>query len=220
MLNSASNIVSSVEEDPESVQDDSKIDLEAEDNKKVSCPASGDIEEINLCNGYLYAMLSVNEYQVLGLVDTGASRNIMSQDFVTKLKKNGTLVNIKPSLVKLNSAEGRQLNVYGEIDRLPIKLNGHLSTTVNVVVANTKQEVILGSEFLNRSKAKIDYGNLTMCFDNSCVPLLLLKQGNKKGKVCTIFDKTIGKKAVLSCSVEGADLQFPGTYKYTPNKTL
>ena len=78
---------------------------------------------------------------------------------------------IIPSNITLNSAEGRRLIVRGEIEQLPIKVNGEVDTMIRVIIADIRQDLILGADFLNKSKANIDYGSLQLTFQNTTVPL-------------------------------------------------
>jgi len=112
-----------------------------------------------------FIRLHVNSVKTLALVDSGACRSCVSLDFVNRLH---AIINPISSghPKRLSAAYGRPLKLLGTADltltiqglKIPFKFN---------IVRNLSYQIILGLDFMNNTRAYIDFGDntLSICDD-------------------------------------------------------
>lgn len=108
--------------------------------------------------------LTFGQIEMLALVDTGSSFCIISPEtYETLLKQTKAIVNLEDSKLSAMSASGEKINFKHKIT-IHFKI-GHLSWDFPFQVAgNLPVPVIIGSDFLTRSKAIINMANHTLAF--------------------------------------------------------
>ena len=129
-----------------------------EDNHKttsVGRPISG-----------LYATATISGNTVDCLIDTGATLSLMSQDVWEHLKSSHTLVQYTDTLI---SASGDQLCILGKT-RTTLHIQNTICT-INIVIAKTDCDIILGLDFMNRFLLNIDKETKTCRLDGEAIQL-------------------------------------------------
>ena len=110
---------------------------------------------------------------VKSLIDTGATRSVISENFAVNMGIN-IFEEIGDERNILTSATGHMLNILGKAE-ITIKIEGMILAYTFLVVEQLSQNIILGLDFLEHYKAKIDYskGVITFCdeliMSNFCV---------------------------------------------------
>src|SRR5215469_16357444 len=122
----------------------------------------------------------LNDIETVALIDTGACKSCINAYMLRKIN-----VDVRPldrnEQKLLFSADGRGLNVLGTVN-LDVNLEGCISTFNFYVLENLSQGVILGSDFLNHFKCKIDCQNQVITFlNNKCQTPLL--QGHRNQEI-------------------------------------
>lgn len=101
-------------------------------------------------------LIKVKNRTVRALIDTGAGRSIISENFFHQLGLKyeiGTEYFPKNLIV----ADGRLIPVKGKVG-ITIKVNGLNMSFEFLVLRNLQHPVILGTDFLDYHKADIDFG--------------------------------------------------------------
>ena len=131
-----------------------------------------EVSKMNNVEPYVRAM--DNGYETLMLVDTGASRSILSEDFATFnsiLKPNDP---IKTNLSGQN-ADGGKIHKYGHLQVL-LQING-IVLEGDIMVGKVNESGFLGMDMLSTAGAYLDFNEMNLLFCGQKVPLL-----SKNGK--------------------------------------
>ena len=102
-----------------------------------------------------------------GLIDTGSQLTILNESVFQNMRVKPLL---NPSKVVLNSANGSSLQVKGEAE-ITFKIRGMKLTHKFVIVSDLSRSVILGRDFLVKTKAKIMFDIGKICINGVYVPL-------------------------------------------------
>ena len=121
------------------------------------------------------AQVSINGRKTNALCDTGASISCANKAFITKVLQ--TEANISPSHIKtVVGVGGEQHSVSGKID-LDICFSGVTVSYSFHVIENLHHSLILGLDFMEAFKVKIDVGNKTMSILDAQVCMLSTNAG-------------------------------------------
>ena len=186
------------------------------DKGEVETDAVEKWEIVNASAGYLYLAVTLNERRVYALIDSGSKHSIMSYRLWRQIE---TKEGLTQCAVNLKAAGGNKLRVRGETtQRLVI---GDEGVTVSLIVADILEELIIGSDFLTKGSARLDFLNLTLEIGGREIPLVKIKEGTCKNKaqVCLSKDSEVGRQGVLRCKVEGG-VKLPGTFRYRPRSVM
>ena len=119
--------------------------------------------------------VSINGRKTNALCDTGASISCANKAFITKVLQ--TEANISPSHIKtVVGVGGEQHSVSGKID-LDICFSGVTVSYSFHVIENLHHSLILGLDFMEAFKVKIDVGNKTMSILDAQVCMLSTNAG-------------------------------------------
>ena len=91
---------------------------------------------MNSCNGYVYLDASIFDIRTTFLLDTGASMNLVSEDFV---RKHNLLYLVKNATFKLVGITGMPLQVIGVIRGAHVIIKGTVFEIDLVVTSKMKE---------------------------------------------------------------------------------
>ena len=178
------------------------------------------IVTVAFCSGYLYLPMNVAGKDMLSLIDTGSSRSIMSHQLY-KMISDIHKQKLTETDVRLRSAEGRNLTVYGTLPSVPILLDNDIKLTTDLIVAAIDENVIIGNSFLSDNSVKMDFKSLILTINNTDIPLIQLNSnGTATGDISCLIDTEIQGEQSIVARVSGENLEFPNTFRYSPNKAL
>ena len=111
-------------------------------------------------DSYNYILASVNFINTRILVDTGASRTCISENYLQRIfARQNSHQSIKScTLTNMLSATGTLLKVLGTIE-LDIRINNYMIPQTFYVIRNLHHSCILGIDMLQRCHAVIDVHN-------------------------------------------------------------
>ena len=121
------------------------------------------------------ASITINDYCLTVLVDTGASKSVLDFDVWKRISVPGA--KLAAADLPLFGASGTPLSMYGAVD-LTLEIQSCKYSQRFQVVDIGQQSVsgILGLDFLIAVAAKIDLGNMTLTIGKRPVPGLVGKQ--------------------------------------------
>ena len=127
------------------------------------------------------ALFQIHGRKCLGLIDSGAARSIISENFAKKLQIN--IQSLETGDLKILTAiNGNPLSVVGKMN-LPIKINGLIIEFEFLVISEIRQNLIIGSDFCKHCQANIDYANHCFTVYGGVTGLQLLSEGSEIGTV-------------------------------------
>ena len=114
------------------------------------------VEEVNLCASYMVTScdLQIEGRPQRAILDTGATRSLVSENLITILRKNTDLT-VKTSDSILAGANGDKLEVLGEVALL-LSLGSTRVLHSFVIVRSLSHGLLLGMDFLGKHLAEID----------------------------------------------------------------
>ena len=116
--------------------------------------------------------IRLNGTETLALVDTGASRSVASEECRRQI--GAPLQPLEAGETsELYAADGRMVKIQGKID-CDIDIQGLIIPFKIFVVDQLTQKLIIGQDFLQFTKAKIDYSDNTITFFDDMVGITLL----------------------------------------------
>ena len=95
-------------------------------------------------------LVQFRDRKIVALLDSGASRSIVSHKFVQRFKLNISPLTTGDALV-LKTANGEPMNVLGKIT-LDIKINGLITPYEFYVLQNISHDLIVGLDHLMNNK--------------------------------------------------------------------
>jgi predicted aspartyl protease len=106
------------------------------------------------------------------LVDTGAGKNCVSEQFLNVLHKKMNPLQ-SGDLLSLLAADGRTVKVSGKIN-LPLQIGGMTLNIDFCVLPNLNQQIVLGMEMLHDTHAQLNFadGYMTLFDDPTAVKLI------------------------------------------------
>ena len=114
-----------------------------------------------------YITISIMGRKTKALIDTGSGSTCISKQFVDKIKAK--IEPLKPGeLSNLFAANGSRLKAIGTVD-VDFDLNGLLVPFVAIVIENITDAVIIGTNFLNMTSAKLDFQSGIISFEDDLV---------------------------------------------------
>jgi len=119
-----------------------------------------------------FIRLTVNSISTLALVDSGAARSCISQNFVNRLR-----VKVQPPPsghpLRLSTADGSPLILVGTVS-LTLNIQGLLIPQTFAVLKRLNYNMLLGIDFMQHTQATIDFNSRTVSIcDNLVVQPLL-----------------------------------------------
>ena len=116
--------------------------------------------------------VELNGYSTLSLVDTGASRTVASEECRRQI--GAPLQPLQHGEInKLYAADGRVVDIKGKID-CDVNINGLIIPFKILIVNHLTQKLIIGQDFLQYTKTKIDYADNSVTFFDDMVGANLL----------------------------------------------
>ena len=172
----------------------------------------------SLNSGYIYADVVIGGSVLKFLVDSGACTSILNSKALQDIK--GLEVELQDSEVRLRGVTGALLSISGATPAIKMTIG---DTTFNhefLVVANIKEQGVLGCDFLKRYKACINYDDMTLSYDEGFTKLDHDRGTVEKLKVVLISTVELapGRETVGPCMVETEEASISsvnGWYDYT-----
>lgn len=134
------------------------------------------------------------------MIDTGASISVINKELLDKTIYTGSNLS-KPKFQMIRGVGGQKLSVHGTV-KLPVKIRDKPFLYPLHVVENVHHSLILGQDFLQFFKAKIDLETKTLHLEDNNVGLVT-KILDSNGLVRTLDAVTIPKmsETIISVSV-------------------
>src|SRR5258705_7211742 len=107
-----------------------------------------------------HATVKIYDRDIKAILDSGASRSIISQKLLSKLVPNPRH-QLKPTNVRLSIANRSTVYPTGEL-ALPIQIGPKVAWTRLLVVEILATDLILGTDFLLKTKNHLDYDHLQL----------------------------------------------------------
>ncbi|GBG93234.1 hypothetical protein CBR_g61260, partial [Chara braunii] len=121
----------------------------------------------------LYVRIQIGEATCSALIDCGASRNYISQDFMVRAGL-GPRVRRKPKPMQVTLADGHtHKSIDRCIDSLPMYFAPHASEAVSFDILDTKFDMILGMSWLRSKDHPVNFFNRTVHVRRIFTDLLL-----------------------------------------------
>ena len=111
----------------------------------------------------MYVNTYVNGRKVSTLLDTGASKNYMSEEFFNSKLVRQLGAKFKPAQIKVNTADNSQMISIGIVS-LPMTIKRKSCVVDFVVLTKLSHSVILGLQFCTEFRVIIDTHNRTIRF--------------------------------------------------------
>ena len=126
---------------------------------------TGNVNSCQHTGPSLYVDLEINNTSVSGLIDTGSVFTLISWDIYkdichTSRRISDTLKSFDSTLI---SANGDPLEVCGQTE-VYFQIGGARFVTNALIVKDLSHECLLGSDFLRKNRATIDYESMTLRF--------------------------------------------------------
>ncbi|XP_041451133.1 uncharacterized protein LOC121404831 [Drosophila obscura] len=118
---------------------------------------------LSLIGGRVYAQVLMEDHSILALLDTGSTRTIISDRVAQELctEQNRRNVNMRIGL------PDRSHLIVTQALMANVQLGGQQINLLVLVLPSSKQDAILGMDFLCRSDAKIQVGGVSLKFDSN-----------------------------------------------------
>ncbi|CAF1231754.1 unnamed protein product [Adineta ricciae] len=165
----------------------------------------------------IYIPISIDSIDARAMVDTGSTISAINQDYFRKLNHNYTVYS---STTSCKTANNTQLSTIGRVV-LPITIN-NIQVPINVfIIENLCTELLLGNDFCNLFKARIDSHKRTLSIktEHQYTKVSFLNPSNKS-QVCninTLYDITIpplsGRVVIASTSAPWSTAIFTPSSK-------
>lgn len=173
------------------------------------------VKKPNDSRPYLY--VQILNVTILSLVDSGSNVSILGSSGFTLLKDLNIHIQYDSNL-RVTTADGRGQDVFGYVS-LPITLNGVSKTLKILVIPSLTHQLILGVDFLEFFKIKLNFKNLsyatqtsTVCAINTIRSLsnLTSKEKTELQKVIKLFETIaptdrLGLTHLISHSIDTGD---------------
>jgi len=139
-------------------------------NRGKTCSSTPQAKENN---NLMYVNTYVNGRKVSTLLDTGASKNYMSEEFCNSKLVKQLDAKFKPAQIKVNTADNSQMISIGIVS-LPITIQRKSCVVDFVVLPKLSHSVILGLQFCTEHRVIIDTHHRTIRFAEDREHLLTL----------------------------------------------
>ncbi|KAM0684808.1 hypothetical protein COBT_003984, partial [Conglomerata obtusa] len=103
----------------------------------------------------LKAVINLCDESIETVIDTGANFSVISFNLAKKLNLP-IKTDIKTNITVANNAS---IKTYGSIENLPIYINEHYYPSAAIVLEETAQDILLGTNWISRYKCLIDLEN-------------------------------------------------------------
>ena len=124
--------------------------------------------------------LLAHHFKSRPLLDSGSQISIIKESIFNTLPAR--FRRLQPSSVKVQSASGDSLKVIGSAV-IPIKLGNSHFTHRFIIISQIRHPVILGTDFLVRNNATLDFARRVLSIGQDDVELLGLSQVISKGRM-------------------------------------
>ena len=176
------------------------------------------ITQFNKCSLLPLIKAQVNSHTLCAIVDTGATRSLVSSNMAKKLCGENYQQKTKPFQVPLFDVNNKIINTYGILN-IDIIINGHVFNQEFIVYQSDCVEILLGFNFMKEHKIAI-FPNLGLVFESHMKICNVNEKFNLKCSLRMVQDVTIngGDQHVVSVYLsdfpEGLDQQMyvNGTY--------
>jgi len=122
-----------------------------------------------------YVSIRINKFPIQALIDSGATRSCVSAKIVSKLKI--PVSPLSPDVPEdVFTADNSSMHIVGQID-VSVNINGLIVPQTFIVLPSLFHDCLLGTDFLMRSRAKVDFCSRHVCFFDglTTLPLLALR---------------------------------------------
>ena len=173
----------------------------------------------NYCEGHVYIRGKVGKQLENLLIDTGASRSLIDLDFL-KMSVPDVII-IQEQKYTLKGISGGKIDNRGVVKALKIWIENCEMSLDFIVIANLNEKVILGIDFIDRTKASLDYENHVI-FNKQFRTNLLKLENNPQYyySVCTMTAVAVKSELDVKCVVTGGGEFEPNSYTYYPDPEL
>ena len=162
-----------------------------------------------------FCTVKFQDLHVLSLIDTGAQISLISESIFKKIDSSLVLEKHKPEII-LRGVTGHELKTIKRVF-IKFKIGTKLLTHEFHVVKNLNKSIILGIDFLNSHKAKLDFSKRTLAIGKQIV--LLKTQSEMEKSACTIVyvkrKRTIAPMSVAFIEL-GVRKQIKGSFVLVP----
>ena len=173
----------------------------------------------NYCEGHVYISGRIGKQQVNLLIDTGASRSLIDLDFL-KMSVPDVII-IQEQKYTLKGISGGKIDNKGVVKALKILIENCEVSLDLIVIANLNEKVILGIDFIDKSKASLDYENHVI-FNKKFRTNLLKLEDNPQYyyNVRTMTAVAVKNEQDVKCLITGEGEFKPNSYTYYPDPEL
>lgn len=168
-----------------------------------------DNTETKFCN------VKFQDIHILSLIDTGAQISLISESVFNKIDSSLVLEKHKPEII-LRGVTGHELKATKRV-MMKFKIGTKILTHEFHVVKDLNKSIILGIDFLNSHKAKLDFSKRTLAIGKQIV--LLKSKSELEKSACTIVHckrkRTIAPMSVAFIEL-GVKKPTKGSYVLVP----
>ena len=161
-------------------------------------PSSKLITQFNKCSFLPLIQAQVNNHTVCAIVDSGATRSLISSDMATKLCGENYQQKTKPFQVPLLDVNNKIIHTNGILN-IDIAINGHIFSQEFIIYQSDCTEILLGFNFIKEHKIAI-FPNLGLVFETHMKICNIHEKLNLKCSLKMFQDVTInrGSQQVVS----------------------
>jgi Retroviral aspartyl protease. len=120
---------------------------------------------INQNNNLIYVNSKFQNSNLNILLDTGSEASLISQSIVEKFQNLNQHI-IKVNRLTLVGPNNKKLYDVNKMLDITLELNNHKLVFQLLIVPNLTMDIVLGSDYLNKYKAKLDYENRKLCIND------------------------------------------------------
>ena len=147
------------------------------------------ITNFNKCSLLPLIQAQVGNYTICAIIDSGASRSLVSTSMASKLWGSNYSLNMTPFQIPLRDVNNRQLKTMGTINA-EISINGFSFTQNFIIYESACSELLLGFNFIKSNGIAI-YPNLGLIFESQLQIYSIQEQLNLKCSLKMCQDVTI-----------------------------
>ena len=156
------------------------------------------------------------------LIDTGASRSLINAQFLKQINDSTQMI-VENNTCSLKGVSGNVIKSVGILKNVPVTIENFVTDANFIIVDDLSESVILGIDFIDKIKAKIDYQSHTFSNNEFTAKLIKVKQLDSSHFMYTL--KTLQEVKVKSekeilCTIEGNQPFVPKEYMYFPDPDL
>ena len=168
----------------------------------------------------MYIEAGINGKNTICLLDTGSSRNLVDFEFLKSvIGPNIKLENIE---LGLKGISGNTVKSQGITRKIEVRIENQRMYTKFIVVSQLAEKVILGIDFIDKIKGKLDYENHTLSNEKFVTNLIKLQSQPLEWAYTlrTTKQVTVKHEQEVLCNVVGKTALEPNEYMYHPDPNL